>query len=266
MKLPNVVAATLCYCLALASNANGTTLYSNDFDAENAGVSAFNYTGFRGLSLERGTVDLVRDGDFGVRCSGGHGMCVDLVGACAVESALLTEFYQVHSGERISWSFDASGNQVVDKWEGFFAGFHMADNILMEDIILGGEWGNQNLGDLYTSDFAWSSGATRQAGFGRYSIDFTAGHSTLVRAYVGADPVGHPGPVADNLRLTSSNSIPEPATWVSLILGQFLAGAALRRRRTSVRSMVTAKTPALRPLVQREYGDRSNAPHPSPSR
>lgn len=64
---------------ALAGAATAAPLFSDNFDTENGGNTALNYTGFTKWNVSgRGTVDLVKSGDFGLL---GSGLFVDLDGS-----------------------------------------------------------------------------------------------------------------------------------------------------------------------------------------
>jgi hypothetical protein len=70
---------TVLICLLPLHAAAGTVIFSDNFNSENAGVGALNYTGFANWSVTDGTVDLIGNGYFDFYP--GHGLYVDLDGS-----------------------------------------------------------------------------------------------------------------------------------------------------------------------------------------
>lgn len=105
-----LAATALALLLAAGPAAAAPVLLSEDFDAENGGATALNYTDFRRFDVARGSVDLVAHGDFGLSCAGGTGSCVDLDGSTEAAGTLGTTLFFL-SGELYVLTFDVSGNQ-----------------------------------------------------------------------------------------------------------------------------------------------------------
>lgn len=233
MKFALVFAATAA-ALSMASVASATTLYSNNFDAENGGASALNYTGFSGLTVTGGTVDVVKSGDYGIICAGGSGSCVDLDGSTRTDGTITTGFYGFNAGQTVTFSFDLSGNQRVGGSDGFQAGFTFGAPTLLTSYNLGGTWGPATPFTNITTTSVSSSTSLSGNAFRNYSISFLAGQSGTVSASLSS--VGsndNIGAVADNVSLTSAG-VPEPATWGMMIIGFGAAGTMIRRRKAAL--------------------------------
>src|SRR5690349_11263550 len=83
-----------------AAPGQATTVFSDNFDAENGGATALNYTGFTNFDVE-GQVDLVKTGDFGIVCAGGSGSCVDLDGTSGPGRLLTSSSFSFNAGDTI---------------------------------------------------------------------------------------------------------------------------------------------------------------------
>jgi hypothetical protein len=64
----------------------------------------------------------------------------------------------------------------------------------------------------------------------RYGISFVAGNSGSLTAFVGTSSNDNVGPLLDNFQLTIG-SVPEPSSWVMMILGFGGIGGLVRARR-----------------------------------
>ena len=222
-----VAAATL----FISSAASATTLYSSNFDAENGGNSALNYTGFSGLAVTVGTVDIVKSGDYGIICAGGSGSCVDLDGSTNQAGQITSGSYAFNTGDSVTFSFDLSGNQRIGGSDYFHAGFVFGANTLMTSYNLGGAWGPANVFNNIATTAVTTYNAISGNSFANYSINFVAGQAGTVAFLLGGGSGNNIGPVADNLNLSSTGGVPEPATWAMMIIGFGAAGSMIRRRR-----------------------------------
>ncbi len=222
-----VAAATL----FISSAASATTLYSSNFDAENGGNSALNYTGFSGLTVTTGTVDIVKSGDYGIICAGGSGSCVDLDGSTNQAGQITSGSYAFNTGDSVTFSFDLSGNQRIGGSDYFHAGFVFGANTLMTSYNLGGAWGPANVFNNIATTAVTTYNAISGNSFANYSINFVAGQAGTVAFLLGGGSGNNIGPVADNLNLSSTGGVPEPATWAMMIIGFGAAGSMIRRRR-----------------------------------
>ncbi len=96
---------------AVVSPAAASSIFLETFDAENGGASQLNYTGFGQFTVDRGTVDIIANGGFALRCAGGAGSCVDLDGSTGAAGRLVSTPFDLVLGLFYDLSFDISGNQ-----------------------------------------------------------------------------------------------------------------------------------------------------------
>ena len=182
----------------------------DDFETDNGGVSALNYSGFADLAVT-GKVDLVHSGDgSGVTCAGGAGGCVDLDGTSG-PGQLSASLPGVPGLYAVLFSFDISGNQRGGAADEFYFG------ISANGVPLGGP----------TITLA------SDAPFQRYGliVDFVRDPNLIWTAYVGTTSADSIGPILDNFEFAVSGGVccPEPGQFA--LFGMGLAGVALRRRR-----------------------------------
>jgi len=95
----------LAFVVAVAPlGASATPIFEESFDAEPglgdgaSGGSGIGYDAFAQWTVSDGTVDLVADGDFGIRCLGEAGKCVDLDGATFDAGTLTSTALSVDPG------------------------------------------------------------------------------------------------------------------------------------------------------------------------
>lgn len=221
--------------IACAVPAGATVVYSNNFDSENNGNSALNYNGFNGLTVTDGTVDLVKSGDFGITCAGGSGACVDLDGSTSDAGLVSSNSVSFAKGDRVSLSFDFSGNQRdTPPNDGFRTRFLFSGMVSGRFGSNSTTFGLQDYGtfsnpsgvrvDIYNIPPAFA-----MTDFTFFFDAYSAGSITFSFQDFGNDNVGV---VIDNLSLDVS-AIPEAGTWAMMIAGFGLAGAAMRRRRAA---------------------------------
>lgn len=229
---------------AAAVPANATIVYSNNFDTENGGVTALNYSSFNGLTVTDGSVDLVHTGDgFGIICP--NSGCVDLDGSTSDAGVVSSNTYGFGAGQIVSLNFQVTGNQrggAPDNVEVFFTfdaatsgTFGFASSVATGGApVLFGPFVNQTRISLPGMGFP-----------SNYPLDdvtffFTAFNAGNVGFGFRSELVGDP-PAGDNIGLILDNvaldvsAVPEPASWAMMIAGFGLAGAAVRRR-TSVKT------------------------------
>lgn len=227
--------------LTATTSASAAIVYSNNFDAENSGLSAANYNGFAGLSVTDGTVDLVRSGDFGITCPGGTGSCVDLDGSTNDAGVLRSGSYAFKVGQKVSLNFQITGNQrggAPDNIDIFFlfdrptngqTGFS-ASSVNGGVPIFFNPFVGRERRSLAGTNFAFDRPLDDLTFF---FIPATAGNLLFgfQSELVGAPPAGDGvGLILDNLSL-DIGGVPEPASWAMLITGFGLTGTTLRRRR-----------------------------------
>lgn len=233
---------------ALAIPAHAQVVYSNNFDGENGGATALGYTGFAGLTVTNGTVDLVKNGDFGIACAGGSGSCVDLDGTIFNPGGRLTSgSYAFGAGETTTLAFLLSATQSG------FGEIDFAGATLSFGSALTGTWG-YSLNGVVTSlgTFAGTeltrSYVTQSWGpsdpFEAHTLFFTPDVAGTVSFGVGTSSNNGTGPKLDSLSLSIARAtgggvgaVPEPGTWAMLILGFGAVGAALRHRRSLAYAM-----------------------------
>lgn len=238
---PALVAALLASGLATTATApaRAETVYANSFDTEAGGATALGYTGFTGLTVTKGTVDVVKNGDFGVTCAGGGGSCVDLDGTIFNPGGQLTSgSYAFGAGETTTLSFLLSATQSG------FGEIDFAGAALTFGSALTGTWGYSlngivtNLGSFAASEltrayYTQSWGPTDP--FDAHTLFFTPDSAGTVSFSLSTVSNNGTGPKLDNLalsiaRLPGGGAVPEPGTWAMLILGFGVIGAAARRQ------------------------------------
>lgn len=202
MSLAKAAIAFLVAAAALPAHA--AILYSNDFNSENGGVAQLNYAGLP-VTLTSGTIDLVADNSFGIRCAGNTGLCIDLDGTSNDAADITAAPVTLDAGSYVA-RFDISGNQRGGA----------ADTVTfrVNDII------NQVL--TFNSDDPFETFS--------FTFDLTSPTAvTFSLSTAGGDNIG---PILDNVVLeqVDGTPVPEPATLGLLGLG-VLGIAAGRRRR-----------------------------------
>jgi hypothetical protein len=221
---------------AIASPASATIVLSDNFDAENGGATALNYTGFANWTVPpflgpASAVDIVNGANnpYGISCSG---ICVDLDGSTGTGGLIATRnFYSFSAGDRVTLSVDISGNQRGGV-ESYILGALFAGAYDIFDLTITDPFGSFNFGP------AAGPGGSILVGdqipfdrpFGRYSLSFRALAGGAVSSGIGTDSMDNIGPLIDNVVLDIT-AVPEPASWAMMIAGFVLTGGAMRRRK-----------------------------------
>lgn len=201
MSLAKVAIAALVAAAALPAHA--AILYSNDFNSENGGVPQLNYTGLP-INLGGGSIDLVADNTFGIRCAGNTGLCIDLDGTSGNAADITTDGILLEAGDYIA-RFDMSGNQRGGA----------SDTVTF------------TVNDLINEVLTFDAGDPFQS----FSYAFNLISDTLVVFGMNTAGGDNIGPIIDNVSLerVEPTHVPEPATLGLFGLG--LLGIAAGRRR-----------------------------------
>ena len=235
--------------LLFSTSAFATTVLSDDFNGENGGNTALNYTGFANWGVTTvgnpgtsgGSVDVVgTPNPYGITCAGGSGSCVDLDGSTSASGTLFSlNSFAFSAGQLITLSFDLSGNQRNRSIDGFFTGFLFGGP--RPTLSFNSQSGAFAPGPLlqtsvpnYIGTFANVAG---NSPFQRYVISIIPNAGGTFRPVFGQDRRqpgidDNQGPLLDNISLSIA-AVPEPATWAMMILGFGLIGASLRRRKAA---------------------------------
>ena len=96
--------------LGLGTSAQAITIFEDNFNSENGGAGALNYSGFSNWTISSGTVDLIGNGFFDFYP--GNGLYVDLDGS-TVDAGLMTS-NMIFSPGTYTLSFDLGGSQRGD--------------------------------------------------------------------------------------------------------------------------------------------------------
>jgi hypothetical protein len=198
-----VLVTSICF----PSVASAATLLSDNFNAENSGIAAGNYTGFANWNVTRGSVDLIGNGssDF----IPGNGLYLDLDGSTFAAGKLESKnTYSFNAGDTINLDFKLAGSQRGD----------------VNSVTV-------SLGSLYNEMFTLPSATP----FTTITRSFTVASATsagLIFDHAGGDSFGL---LLDNVVLSStsaSTAVPEPFT----IIGTLIGGTAAVRMRKKLKA------------------------------
>lgn len=219
--------------MAVSAPATASSVFSDNFDSEPGSNSTLNYAGFANFDVT-GQVDLVKTPEFGISCAGGAGKCVDLDGTSGPGQLTSKNAFAFNAGDLVKLVFDYSGSQR-NTTEDFYFGFQSTggaiqfNNLVFSDSFFGtNNFGNFNQTSLTDNGLGVPSGNP----FTTASFSFTAGNSGALKFFFGTNSSDNIGILVDNIGLDIS-AVPEPATWMTMILGFGLVGSALRRRQSS---------------------------------
>jgi hypothetical protein len=217
---------------ALASGAaHAAVVLSDNFDAENGGVSQTNYTGFANFDVTSGAVDLIAPGNsWGLT---GAGSFVDLDGSAFAAGTITSKAaYSYSAGDLVTLTFDISGNErgCCDQNDQWFAGFNFAGPTSVNHWTVDGS----DAGTLSipggTANFTNGFGLPQGTLWGPHTVSFVATSAGTVNPFFGTYSNDNVGPLLDNVSL-SIGAVPEPGTWAMMLIGVGMAGAGLRAAR-----------------------------------
>jgi hypothetical protein len=209
----SVLRAATLLTLCLAANAAFAAFipYHDGFNGGLTFTTSRLNTAPPGWISNNGTVDWVKNLDFGIHCFGGSKGCVDLDGTSGTAGLLQNATpFSLLAGHTYKLSAEISGNQRggnPDSFEfGFLHGSTLA-GVLKSATVTGITSGS--LYTLYTLFFTPSSNISAKAFF----YDTTGGDNI--------------GPILDEVRVTS---VPLPAAAWLMLSGLAALGAVARRR------------------------------------
>ena len=208
------LAAAAALCAAVPAHAQ-TTLLNDDFNAENGGAGAAEYSGFAHWSAAN--VDLLAPGYFFNLCelAGGSTTCVDMEGSG--NGTLTTKSaYDLAPGQ-VTVAFDLAGDQ---------RGRSGNTVVVSLTSVLGAV--------LFSEVFSVAS----DADFTTFSRSIALADAVSARlAFQSGGPADSMGMLLDNVSLVAgdvvTSPVPEPETWAMLAGGLALVGATSRRRRAA---------------------------------
>lgn len=199
---------------ALTAPAHAAIKFSDGFEGETSATTALNYTNFQNWDVTDGTVDLVRQPDFGISCANGN-FCVDVNGSTGNPGVFMTkDAFTFNADDIVTVTFNVSGSQRSGL-DGLTIGLQLVDPFdftLLSDTIL----------------LNWDAGFG-QATVGPAQLAGLSGAFKLFFAGTDPDP-DNIGLVIDDVSLDIS-AVPEPASWAMMIAGFGLVGSALRTNR-----------------------------------
>lgn len=198
-----VLAAVLLIVLCAPVVGVAQVVFQDDFNAENGGVAALNYSGFANWTVSDGFVDLIGNTFFDIYP--GNGLYVDLEGSNQNAGTLTSTLISVTPGT-YSLEFDLGIN----------GGF-------------GNDQMTVSLGAAYSEVFdATDAGVANFASIQRSILIASADDLSLVFDHLGADDFGL---VIDNVSLT--RLVPEPSCMALVALGLIGLRVAGRSHRLS---------------------------------
>lgn len=206
MKMMWIAPALALVIGAGVANAD-TILLQDDFNTENGGSGALNYTGFANFSSTgSGYVDLIGTGYYDLYP--GNGLYVDMDGTSGPGQLTSNSSFSLLPGFQYKLQFDLGGSQRGDT------------NTV-----------NVSLGSAFSEGFTLNSGDPLTTYTRTFSVASPTSASLVFDEPGSADNYGL---ILDNVLLSQGevSSVPEPGTW-AMLAGLGLSGAGFLRRRRS---------------------------------
>lgn len=204
MHIRKILAVAAITTLA-ATTAQANIIFTDTFDT--TGGSILNWNGGANWTVQNGTVDLVRSGEFSIDCLGNTGHCVDMDGSSGQAGEILSRNLGPLAAGNYEFSYWLSGNQRVASQLDIVVALSLGGGGILSSAVhtfLGSDGWQQ-----YTQTFTLTSVTDPVL------LDF----SGLFGDNIGA--------VLDNVEL---RSVPEPGTLGLLGLGLAAVGLSRRRR------------------------------------
>ena len=241
MKLLSTAALAL--AAIWASQAQAANLLSDNFDSENGGATAIQYTGFSKFTVVAPAgsgVDLVSNTNgFGITCAGASGSCVDLDGTPGPATIQTKSTYNFAAGDIVTLSFELSQDQRDRLANPISAGFVFSSPTDIASTSTGGGFGATPSSPGTLSNLVVDAIVTDPT-FNLYTISFTAAASGSFIAEIGTSETGNIGALLDNVSIDLISGAPEPAAWMTMLVGFFGLGAMTRlaRRKSAFSSAI----------------------------
>lgn len=215
----------------VTSPLSAQTLLNDTFNTENGGNSALNYSSFANWTVN-GQVDLVKNGDFGISCFGGNGLCVDLDGSSG-PGWIMSQYFSFNAGQKMKFSMQLSGNQrSLTDFDDVELNLMFAAPTTFGNYMGTGGWNGITgyFGIPTTNVSIGPVSVAGNAGFSLWTFEFEALTSGSVQYTLGSSSADNVGPIADNIMVERTTVTPEPSTWAMLAFGMGAVGFAARRR------------------------------------
>jgi hypothetical protein len=198
------LAAIILFISGVAPTSHASVLFFDDFNSQNGGVGALNYTGFsRGWTVNKGSVDLIGKGYFDFLPT--NGLFIDLDGSTG-NAGILSKNLTFDGGVNYILSFDIAGSQR--------GGSSDSVNISIDGLLPSQTIEMQSFETLTHVVFSFIGDGNS------HGLSFEG---------IGGDNIGV---LLDNVKVESPVPVPEPVTM--LLIGSGLIGLGIWGRKRVV--------------------------------